>query len=76
MVGRAQKSHGARSGLYGGCSNGVSPIHFPNRFRHTVQISPHAIYGLFQPRKGSYEAPPEACGKRSAASFRKVGGAL
>jgi hypothetical protein len=26
MVGLAQKSHGARSGLYGGCSNGVAPI--------------------------------------------------
>jgi hypothetical protein len=28
MVGKAQKSHGARSGLYGGCSYGVLPIHF------------------------------------------------
>jgi hypothetical protein len=28
MVGKAQKSHGARYGLYGGCSNGVPPIHF------------------------------------------------
>jgi hypothetical protein len=26
MVGKAQKSHGARSGLYGGCSNGVPAI--------------------------------------------------
>jgi hypothetical protein len=26
MVGKAQKSHGATSGLYGGCSNGVPPI--------------------------------------------------
>jgi hypothetical protein len=26
MVGKAQKSYGARSGLYGGCSNGVPPI--------------------------------------------------
>jgi hypothetical protein len=26
MVGKAQKSHGARSGLYGGCSNVVSPL--------------------------------------------------
>jgi hypothetical protein len=25
MVRKAQKSHGARSGLYGGCSNGVPP---------------------------------------------------
>jgi hypothetical protein len=28
MVGKAQKSHGARSELYGGCSNGVPPNHF------------------------------------------------
>jgi hypothetical protein len=28
VVGKAQKSQGARSGLYGGCSNGVPPIHF------------------------------------------------
>jgi hypothetical protein len=28
MFGKAQKSHGVRSGLYGGCSNGVPPIHF------------------------------------------------
>jgi hypothetical protein len=26
MVGKTQKSHGARSGLYGGCSNGVPLI--------------------------------------------------
>jgi hypothetical protein len=25
MVGKAQKSHGARSGLYDGCSNGAPP---------------------------------------------------
>jgi hypothetical protein len=28
MVGKAQKSHGARSGLCGRCSNGVPPINF------------------------------------------------
>jgi hypothetical protein len=28
MVGKAQKSHGARSGLYDGCSDGVPPVHF------------------------------------------------
>jgi hypothetical protein len=27
MVGKAQKSHGARFGLYGGCSDGVPPIY-------------------------------------------------
>jgi hypothetical protein len=28
MVGKAQESHGARSGLYGGCSDGVPPSTF------------------------------------------------
>jgi hypothetical protein len=28
MVGKAQTSHGAISGLYGRCSDGVPPIHF------------------------------------------------
>jgi hypothetical protein len=28
MVGKAQNLHGARSGLYGGCTNGVPLIHF------------------------------------------------
>jgi hypothetical protein len=28
MVGKTQMSHGAKSELYGGCCNGVPPIHF------------------------------------------------
>jgi hypothetical protein len=28
MVEKAHKSHGSRSGLYGGCSDGVPSIHF------------------------------------------------
>jgi hypothetical protein len=36
MVGKAQKSHGARSALYGGCSHGDStdPL-FPSRTQNT-----------------------------------------
>jgi hypothetical protein len=37
MVGKAQKSHGARSGLYGGCSNGGPPIHF-SQAEHRIQF--------------------------------------
>jgi hypothetical protein len=37
MVGKAQKSHGARSGLYGGCSNGVPPILF-FQAEHRIQF--------------------------------------
>jgi hypothetical protein len=47
---------GARYGLYGGCSNGVPPIHFLQA-KHRIQfISPHAISGLFQPQKVNSEA--------------------
>jgi hypothetical protein len=37
MVGKAQKSHGARSGLYGGCSNGVPPMRF-FQAEHRIQF--------------------------------------
>jgi hypothetical protein len=57
MVGKAQKSHGSMSGLYGECSNGVPPIHFfPSRTQNSVQISLYAIFGLYHPWKGSSEA--------------------
>jgi hypothetical protein len=36
MVGKAQKSQGARSGLYGGCSNRIPPIQF-FQAKHTIQ---------------------------------------
>jgi hypothetical protein len=57
MVGKAQKWHGARSGLYGGYSDDVTPIHF-FQAEHRIQFTSrhHAISGLFQPRKGSSEA--------------------
>jgi hypothetical protein len=39
-----------QSGLYGGCSNGVPPIHF-FQAEHRIQLRsrPHAISGLFHP---------------------------
>jgi hypothetical protein len=57
MVGKAQKSHGAKSGLYGGCSNGVPSIHF-FQAEHRIEFGsrPHAISWLFQPWKGSSKA--------------------
>jgi hypothetical protein len=42
MVGKAQKSHGTRSGLYGGCSNGVPPIHF-FQAEHRIQFRSRPI---------------------------------
>jgi hypothetical protein len=43
MVGKAQKSHGARSGLYGGCSNGVPPIHF-FQAEHRIQFRSLSVF--------------------------------
>jgi hypothetical protein len=37
MVEKDQKSHGARSGLYGGCSNGVPPI-YVFQPKHRIQF--------------------------------------
>jgi hypothetical protein len=57
MIGKAQKSHGARSGPSGECSDGVPPIHFfQAEHRIPFKSHPHAISGLFQPWKGSSEA--------------------
>jgi hypothetical protein len=48
MVGKAQKSHGERSGLYVGCSNGVPPIHFFQP-EHIIQFRsrPMRFLGFF-----------------------------
>jgi hypothetical protein len=37
MVGKAHKSHGARPGLYGGCSDGAPPIQF-FQTEHTTEF--------------------------------------
>jgi hypothetical protein len=56
MVEKAQKSHGARSGLYGGCSNGVS--------EHRTQFTsrPMRFLGFSKHDKG---APRQEVSKRS-----------
>jgi hypothetical protein len=62
MLRKAQKSHGERSGLYDGCSNGITPIHFfPTEHRIEFRSRPHAISGLFEPWKGNSvpNFPPE-----------------
>jgi hypothetical protein len=38
MVGKAQKLHGVRYGLYGRCTNGVPPFHF-FQAKHRIQFS-------------------------------------
>jgi hypothetical protein len=54
MVGKAQKSHGARSGLYGGCSNGVPRIHF-FQAEHRIQFRsrPMQFLGFSNHEKGA-----------------------
>jgi hypothetical protein len=48
MVGKAQKSHEARSGLYGGCSDGDTQTHFfQTEKRIELRSRPHEISGLF-----------------------------
>jgi len=56
MVGKAQKLHGLRSGLYIGCSNGVPPISL------SASIATLAVCGLAlswrllrHPKKGSFK---------------------
>jgi hypothetical protein len=76
MVGKAQKSHGARSGLYGGYSNGVPPIHFsePNT-EFNLDLAPCDIW-VFPTMKRELRGKKFRSGQRSAARFREVGGAL
>jgi hypothetical protein len=54
MVGKAQKTHGARSGLYGGCSDGVPPIHFFEA-EHIIQFRsrPMQFLGFSNHEKGA-----------------------
>jgi hypothetical protein len=52
IVGKAQKSHGARSGLYGRCSNGDPPIHF-FQVEHRIQFRsrPMRFLGFYSREK-------------------------
>jgi hypothetical protein len=76
MVGKAQKSHGARSGLYGGCSYGVPPIHFfkPNT-EFILNLAP-CDFWVFLTMKRELRGKKFRSDQRSAARFRGVGGAL
>jgi hypothetical protein len=54
MVGNAQKSHVARCGLYGGCSNEVPLIHF-FQTEHRIQFRsrPMRFLGFSDHEKGA-----------------------
>jgi hypothetical protein len=56
MVGKAQKSDGARSGLYGGCSNRVPPISVSSSTATFQSRNANApLRFLRHPRKGSFK---------------------
>jgi hypothetical protein len=56
MVGKAQKSHGTSSGLYGGRSNGVPPISVSASIA-TFQLrnADAPLHLLRHPKKGSFK---------------------
>jgi hypothetical protein len=56
MVGKAQTSHGARSGLYGGCSNGVSPTSVIASIVIQPRNADAPLRLLRHPKKGSFKA--------------------
>jgi hypothetical protein len=74
---KAQKSHGARSGLYGECSNGVPPIHF-FQAEHKIQFRsrPMQFLSFYNHENGAPRQKRILRDQRSAARFREVGGAL
>jgi hypothetical protein len=54
MVGKAHKSHGESSGLYGECSNGVPPIHiFQAEHRIQFRSRPVRFLGFSNHEKGA-----------------------
>jgi hypothetical protein len=68
MVGKSQKSHGARSGLYGGCSNGVPP-------EFNSDLAPRNFWA-FPTMKREVRGKKFRSDQRSAARFREVGEVL
>jgi hypothetical protein len=56
VVGKAYKSHGTRSGLYGGCSDGVPPISISASIATFQSRNADAPLRLLRhPKKGSFK---------------------
>jgi hypothetical protein len=76
MVGKAQKSHGTRSGLYGGCSNGVPQIHFSKPKTEFNSDLASCDFWAFPIIKTELLDKKFRSDQWSAARFREVGGEL
>jgi hypothetical protein len=76
MFEKAQKWHGARSGLYDGCSNGVPPIHFSKPNTESNSDLAPCDFWAFSAMKRELQGKKFRSEQQSAASFREVGGAL
>jgi hypothetical protein len=72
MVGKAQKLHGERSVLYGGCSDGVPPIHFFET-EHRIQFRSRPMRFM---DFSNHERELRGKKFRSVARFREVNGAV
>jgi hypothetical protein len=81
MMGKAQKSHGARFGLYDRCSNGVLLIHF-FQAKHRIQLisRPMRFLGFSNYEKGAPKQEilkwSKTCSTFSRSGWSVVGSAL
>jgi hypothetical protein len=74
MVRKAQKSHGVRSGLYGGCSYGAPLTHFfQTEFNSDLAT---CDFWAFPTMKRELRDKKFRSDQRSSARLREVGGAL
>jgi hypothetical protein len=75
MVGKAQQSHGARSGLYGGCSEFHRSTFSKPNTEFNSDLAP-CDFWAFPTMKRELRGKKFLSDQRSAARFREVGGAL
>jgi hypothetical protein len=76
MVGKAPQSHGPRSGLYGGCSNGLHRSTFSKLNTEFSSDLAACDFCSFSTMKKEIQCKKFRSDQRSAARFREMGGAL
>jgi hypothetical protein len=73
---KSQKPHGARSGLYSGCFNGVPPIRFLKTNADFISELAPCDFWAFTTVKREFQGKKFRSDQRFAARFQDVGGAL